>query len=528
MTQRVASYRRFTPVAVALASVAAAGIVTGCSSGSQPTGSSSAFSGAAQPAGSWTDPNGDLANTRDAVSSVISSSNIASLKEAWSFKLSGTAAESVSYAGSFAANPVVVDGVVYIQDLYANVYAISLGTGKLKWEYQANLAEKSGPGPDGVAVANGVVYGDTSTDVFALKAATGAVIWDDKTLLNSGEGAFEIQPAVAGGRVYLASAYGSGPGGGVLLALDAATGKQLWRFNTVIGGVTPGVKALGLGSGGAWETPLVGTDGSVKFGTGNPYQSIGDAISHPSADLYTDSEVNLDAATGKLRWYYQAVPNDFKDYDIQDSPIAATVHGVPAIIGGGKMGDVYAFNAATGALLWKTPVGVHNGHDNDSALLLTHKLTIKFPYTFEPGPLGGVLTDMAAADGSVYLATVDLPVTSTTPAAVNGNASAGVPPSGEIEALSLATGKVEWDTKVPTLPLGAATVSNNLVFTTLYTGELLALNRSTGAIVAQVKLPTTTNSPIAVAGNTVLVPAGGPKASAKSGGSPQLVAYTVR
>ena len=98
----------------------------------------------------------------------------------------------------------------------------------------------------------------------------------------------------------------------------------------------------------------------------------------------------------------------------------------------------------------------------------------------------------------------------------------------EIEALSMATGKVEWDTRVRTLPLGAATVSNDLVFTTLYNGELLALNRSTGAIVYQRKLPTSTNSPIAVAGNTVLVPAGGPLVSAKgTGGSPQLVAYTV-
>jgi outer membrane protein assembly factor BamB len=528
MRQRVASYRRLGPIALALASVAAGGIVAGCSTGGQPTGSSSTFSGAARPTGSWADPNGDLANTRDAVSSVISSSNIASLKEAWSFKLSGTAAQTVSYAGSFAANPVVVNGVVYLQDLYANVYAISLGTGQLKWEYQANLAEKSGPGPDGVAVANGVVYGDTSTAVFALNAVTGAVIWTDKSLLDSGEGAFEIQPAVAGGRVYLASAYGSGPGGGVLLGLDAATGKQLWRFNTVIGGVAAGVQALGLGSGGAWETPLVGADGSVTFGTGNPYQSIGEAISHPSADLYTDSEVNLDGATGKLRWYYQAVPNDFKDYDIQLSPIAAAVHGVPAIIAGGKMGDVYAFNAATGALLWKTPVGAHNGHDNDSALLLAHKLTIKFPYTFEPGPLGGVLTDMAVADGSVYLATIDLPLTAKSAGAVNGGSSAGVPPAGEIEALSLSTGKVEWDTHVATLPLGAATVSNDLVFTTLYSGELLALNRSTGAIVREQKLPATTNSPIAITHNTILIPVGAPKASATgSNGTPQLVAYTV-
>jgi outer membrane protein assembly factor BamB len=434
----------------------------------------------------------------------------------------------VSDTGSLAAAPVVVNGVVYLQDLYANVYAISLATGQLKWEYQANLAEKSGPGPDGVAVANGVVYGDTSTAVFALNAATGKVIWSKGGLLNSGQGSFEIQPAVAGGRVYLASAYGSGPGGGVILALSAATGKELWHFNTVAGGVAAGVKALRVGSGGAWETPLVQADGSVTFGTGNPYQSIGQAISHPSQQLYTDSEVNLSAATGKLNWYYQAVPNDFKDYDMQLSPIAATVGGAPAIIGGGKMGYVYAMNAATGALLWKTPVGTHNGHDNDSALLLAHQLTIKLPYTFEPGPIGGILTDMATADGSVYLATINVPLTAKTLNSVNGGTATKTAPTGDIEALSLATGKVEWDTKVPNLPLGAATVSNDLVFTTLYSGELLALNRSTGAIVYQRKLPTSTNSPITVTSNTVLVPAGAPLTSAKGGGGPQLVAYTVR
>jgi outer membrane protein assembly factor BamB len=222
------------------------------------------------------------------------------------------------------------------------------------------------------------------------------------------------------------------------------------------------------------------------------------------------------------------VPNDFNDHDLQTSPIAATVRGVPAVIGSGKVGYVDAFNAATGAPLWKTPVGAHNGHDNDSALLLAHKLTLKLPYTVEPGPLGGVLTDMAMADGSVYLATVDLPVTYTKLSAVNGNAAGGAAPTGEIEALNVNTGKVEWDTKVPTMPFGAATVSNDLVFTTLYTGELVALNRATGAIAYQAKLPTTTNSPIAIAGNTVLVPAGGGTGAVKgSGGNPQLVAYTV-
>jgi outer membrane protein assembly factor BamB len=516
--------------AAAAAAVATVLLAAACgSSSSQSNPATSTLSGAAAPSGTWAYPNGDLANTRVAADTTITSANVSSLREAWSFHLAGTAAAGVHGAGSFAATPVVVNGVVYLQDLDANVYAISLATGKLRWEYQVNVPEATGPGPDGVAVPGGVVYGDTSTAAFALNAATGKVIWTDDGLLTSGQGSFEIQPQVSGGRVYLASAYGSGPGGGVLLALNASSGKLLWKFNTVAGSAGTGVAALGLGSGGAWETPLVGSDGSVTFGIGNPYQSIGGAIQHPARLLYTDSEVNLDAATGKLRWYYQAVPNDFKDHDLQASPIATVVGNVPAIIGGGKMGIVYAMDASTGALLWETPVGVHNGTDNDSALLLEHKIILKLPYTWEPGPLGGVLTNMAVADGSVYVATVDVPVKSTTMSSVDGNAvAAGETVSGDIEALNLATGAVEWDTKVDTMPLGATTVANNLVFTTLYTGKLIALNRTTGAIVYEQALPTTANAPIAIAGNTVLVPAGGPETSAKGGGgNPQLVAYTV-
>jgi alcohol dehydrogenase (cytochrome c) len=502
-------------------------LAAGCTSG-QPQPSTSAFTGAATPAGTWAYPNGDLDNTRDAAGSAISAANVASLREAWSFHLTGTAAAGVHGAGSLAANPVVVNGTVYLQDLDANVYAIALATGKLRWEHQVNVPEATGPGPDGVAVSNGVVYGDTPTSVFALNASTGAVIWSDSTLLASGQGTFEIQPQVAGGRVYLASAYGSGPGGGVLMALDAATGKLAWRFNTLIGNDAPGVAALGLGSGGAWQTPLVGSDGSVTFGIGNPYQSIGEAITHPARQLYTDSELNLDAATGKLRWYYQAIPNDFMDHDMQASPIAAEVGGTPAVIGSGKMGIVYAMNASTGALLWKTPVGVHNGTDDAGLLLLEHKLTIKLPYTWEPGAVGGVLTNLAVADGSVYAATINVALKSTTMGSADGDASGGGVPSGDIEALNLATGKVEWSTKVASLPDGAATVSNDLVFTTLYNGTLIALNRETGAIVYRRALPTSTNAPLAVFGNTVLVAAGGPETSAKGGGGdPQLVAYTL-
>ena len=247
----------------------------------------------------------------------------------------------------------------------------------------------------------------------------------------------------------------------------------------------------------------------------------------PVSTTFPGSAVNLGAATGKLRWYYQAVPNDFEDHDLQASPISASAGGVPVIVTGGKLGYVDALNARSGALLWKTPVGEHNGHDNNSLLALSHRLTIKLPYTMLPGSLGGILSNMAVAGGSVYVATIDLPITATTLNSVDGD-KASVPPTGEVEALSLATGKVEWDTKVPTLPLGAATVSNGLVFTTLYNGVLVALNRDTGAIVYRHQLPTSTNAPIAVFGNTVLIPAGGPKTSSSGGGGkPQLVAYTV-
>jgi alcohol dehydrogenase (cytochrome c) len=462
---------------VALVAVLAAA----CSSSKPPapTASTSATTTnpkATQPSGAWPYPNGDLANTRDAADSEISSANVSQLRQAWTFRVTS---KPDGGTGTMTDSPVVVDGVVYIQDMQANVYALDLATGKQRWEYQVNTQELGGPGPDGVAVAAGVVYGDAPHTAFGLSAATGKPIWVDRSLLAKGQGAFDIQPQAVAGRVYLASSLGTGTGGGILLALDATTGKVIWKFNTMI---ESDAAMRVVGAGGAWEPPLIGTDGSVTFGIGNPYQAPATAIARPSRLLYADSEVNLDAATGKLRWYYQAVPNDFQDHDLQTSPIATTIGATQMIIAAGKMGYVYAINAQTGALIWKMPVGVHNGNDNDGVLALEHQLHVTAPLTVEPGAIGGVLSNPAVADDTVYVATNDEPITYTNLNQYLGG-SAPRTPTGEIEALNLATGAVEWDTKLPIMPLGAATVSNDLVFSTLYTGELIALNRSTGAIV---------------------------------------------
>jgi outer membrane protein assembly factor BamB len=93
-------------------------------------------------------------------------------------------------------------------------------------------------------------------------------------------------------------------------------------------------------------------------------------------------------------------------------------------------------------------------------------------------------------------------------------------------ALNATTGAIEWSTKVDGLPDGDATVSNNLVFAPLFEGKLVALNRSTGAVVFTQQLPRTDNSPIAIAGNTIIVPDGGPKDKTLSGKS-QIIAYAV-
>jgi outer membrane protein assembly factor BamB len=138
---------------------------------------------------------------------------------------------------------------------------------------------------------------------------------------------------------------------------------------------------------------------------------------------------------------------------------------------------------------------------------------------------------MAVAGTSVYATTIDVSVTATSLNQPLG-AKAGKQ-SGEVEALNLTTGKVEWDTKVTGLPCGAATVVNNLLFTTILFGtkklvqsRLLAFNRSTGAIVFNRLLPVATNAPLAIAGNTLIVPDGGPTAPKTSGAS-QVVAYSI-
>ena len=176
---------------------------------------------AARPAGSWPYPNGDLANTRDAAGSAITSANVSQLEQAWSFHLAGSAVAGGTTFGSMSAGPIVVNGVVYIQDLDDNVYALSLATGKLQWEYRVDVSEKAGRARRRRGGGRRGLRRHLGHGLRAQRPHRQGRLGRQSTCSHSGQGTFDIQPQVAGGRVYVASAYGSGPGGGVLFALNA-------------------------------------------------------------------------------------------------------------------------------------------------------------------------------------------------------------------------------------------------------------------------------------------------------------------
>jgi plastocyanin len=236
--------------------------------------------------------------------------------------------------------------------------------------------------------------------------------------------------------------------------------------------------------------------------------------------------VKLDAETGNLVWSHQVIPNDFWDWDLHLSPVLADDNGRQLVVTAGKLGYVVAVDPETGEQVWKTAVGTHNGHDQDSQKQLDGTLDLPAtPFEVFPGPYGGVETNLAVQDGKVYAAVVNLPGLAKTAADLNRpvlpvDFAQG---KGELVRLDLATGAIDWSVKLDTMPLGAATVSNDLVFTTLFDGRVAAYSVDDGSEVWSATLPAGTNSPVAIAGDTLVTAAGFPQGNQK----PVLVAYKL-
>jgi outer membrane protein assembly factor BamB len=303
-----------------------------------------------------------------------------------------------------------------------------------------------------------------------------------------------------------------------LWALNAATGAPEWSWDEVQN--LWGKPAINSG-GGLWDPPSFDSAGNVYIGIANP-GPIGQTgwpagypwgTSRPGPDLYTDSVVKL-SPQGKLLWYYQLTPHDLFDWDLQNSPVLTTANGQPVVIDGGKAGILIELSAQTGKLLWTLPVGAHAG-PADAGLITesatpTSPIALPATFTLEPGVYGGIESELATNGSTVFAAVNNLGVTMSVNGVTNAKAyeSSIGKATGEMVAVNQDTGKLEWDDKLPSSPYGAATITNNIVFTTTYSGYLYAFNAATGAILLKTPLSTGSNAPVAIDGGYVIAGAG--------------------
>jgi alcohol dehydrogenase (cytochrome c) len=472
-------------------------------------------------AGGWPSHNFDLANTRATDDTRIDAHDVRHLRRRWTFKLLYT-----GEYGAFTSNPIVAGGLVYLEDPDSDVFALRLATGKLLWRHDYHSLTPSG-GPNGVALGYGLLYGETADSVFALSPRTGKQVWIRKLTANAMEG-IDMTPQLYDGRLLVSTIPGNGIpfylGGayGVVYSLDARTGKELWSFSTVQGGSKLWGNPKVNSGGGLWYPPAVDSHGRLFMGVGNPgpyplSPSDPNARSRPGPNLYTDSLVALDGTTGKLLWYRQITPHDIRDYDFQDSPILVTVEvhrrNTEAVIGAGKSGFVVAFRAADGKRLWTLPVGRHNRYQSGP-------LPAK-PVLYCPGSLGGVLTPMAESHGVLYVPWIDLCFKGSATGLVGG----GTPSSG-LAAVDTTTGAVRWKHTFAAVDSGAATVADDVVFTSTTDGTVYALSTRTGATLWRTKAPSGINSFPAVT-RTMLIVGTGARTSAKAPPHGEIVAYSL-
>ncbi|MEU6405210.1 PQQ-binding-like beta-propeller repeat protein [Streptomyces sp. NPDC046985] len=508
-------------VRIALAGLAALGMLAAGRGEVHASTAAPADAGARGRAGAtdWPSANGDLLNTRAATRTPIDAKTVHRLKVKWRLPLKG----KPTFAGVMASNPIVVGPTVYVIDLDSHVYAVDKETGEIRWQH---AFDDPSVGPNGISYSRGRLFGTTFTGAFALDARTGRTLWS-RRLVEPDKGGVDVAPQIYGSTVLVStepSIFGQYvPGSmGTVWALDTATGKPRWTFNTVKDGYLWGHPEINSG-GGLWYPPAVDGRGRVFLSVANPAPTPGtpdypNGSSRPGPNLYTGSLVALDGRTGKLLWYRQALPHDIRDYDLQDSAIvtAVPIHGVRTeiVIVAGKMGKVFAYRADDGQPLWTRPVG---RHQNDEGPLPEK------PVTIYPGVLGGVETPMAAARGTVFVPWVDLP---SEMSASGGMSYPGTDQGrGGLAAIDTRTGGVRWQRRLPQMALGAATVANDTVITSSFDGRLFAFDTRTGRTLWTATAPAGVNAPPAVSGDMLLVGAG--VAGASDDSQPQLVAYEL-
>ena len=313
----------------------------------------------------------------------INKSTVRNLGVAWTLSLPSSADE---------AAPLIHDGVLYIEG-GDTVEAIDAVDGSILWQYVRALPDALHNGRDArmkaLAIYGDKLYAPTADGhIVALDAKTGDLRWDRAVVapeqgVQPGlfDGAyFHISggPLLVQGKVIVGVSLGINTGGGdFIVGLDAQSGEEKWRFNTIARPGQPGGNSWNgapvnqrYGSG-VWSVGSYDPDlNLVYFGTGNTYD-VGTLLAPGSRKsvsnndaLYTDSTVALDADTGRLSWYYQHMNRDVWDLDwaFEQSLITLPIDGKPTklVVTGGKSAIFDAVNRLDGKYEFSKDLGLQN------------------------------------------------------------------------------------------------------------------------------------------------------------------------
>ena len=316
------------------------------------------------PSGDWPMFNRDLAGTRFSPLTQIDTSNVNKLKQAWSYRLQPSGFRFATASGISELTPIVVNGIMYIS-AQTRIAALNAETGGEIWRYDVPEGQAS---PRGVAYWSGDrqnparIFFTAGHNLIALAAATGKI---DSAFGNQGTVDMVVpyggvptifKNVIAVGATTAVEETGA-PGN--TRAFDARTGKKLWEFQSVPQPSQPGSKTW-LNEG--WKDRSgVNTSGwymTADESRGILYMTLGSAIANyyggdrPGENLFADSIVAVDAATGKYKWHFQAVHHDLWNLDLPSAPALLEIQQngriVSALVEAGKSGYMFILDRVSG------------------------------------------------------------------------------------------------------------------------------------------------------------------------------------
>ena len=320
----------------------------------------------------WPVYGGDSGNTRFSASTQINTTNVNKLKVEWVLQLGSLRSQE--------STPILVGDTLYVTSSFGpkNVFAVNAKTGAVKWRYSPEVPK----GVDqyaccdvnnrGVAYNDGKIFvGRLDANVVALDAATGKELWKT-SVVDYTQGSVITSPPTLVKNLVI-TGFGGGEYGarGALVALEQATGKEVWRTHTVPGTGEKGSETWKgdsgkFGGGVAWHIGSYDPKlNLVYYGTSNPAPWSAAVRGNDSSDvgqytnLYTASVLALNADTGKITWHYQFTPHDAWDYDGVNELVFADlpVEGkkTPVLMQANRNGFFYVLERASGKLVSAKP-----------------------------------------------------------------------------------------------------------------------------------------------------------------------------